>query len=360
LSKLKLIILLFFVWFQQTNGQEDFPILTEIVTDNAHLFSESETLELLGKLKAYETETTHQIVVLTINSLGNNTVENYAYQVFNRNKLGQKEADNGLLILVSKNDRKFRIEVGRGLEPIVTDAFASRIIRKTMTPEFKKGDFFKGVNLATSEIIKLINDPKYRDEFAYLIEEENEVPLWGKILIGGALTLFFSIFIGAGGFTFYAGYKKVLNVFRGLITGKVSVVSFPFILISSLFLVLFSLPFIVLPLFFAVMIISTQVDENHVIDPFNLLEEVSFLNPTNIIIFVVLVFIILPLIIVFSTRSSIKYEPLKFSLLKNDKKYMSKNFSSSGSSSSYRGSSSSSSFSGGGGSSGGGGASGSW
>ncbi|WP_147677321.1 TPM domain-containing protein [Algibacter pacificus] len=360
MSKLKVIILLFFVWFQQTNGQEDFPILTEIVTDNAALFSESETLKLREKLKAYETEKTHQIVVLTINSLGNNTVENYANQVFNKNKLGQKDADNGLLILIAKNDRKFRIEVGYGLEPIITDAFASRIIRKTMTPKFKDGRFYEGVNAGTTEIIQLIDDPKYRDEFATLIKEEDKIPLWGKVLLGVMLTLFFSIFISAGGFTFYTGYKKVLNVFRGLIIGKVSVISFPFLLLSSLFLVLFSLPFIVLPLFFAVMIISTQVGENTMIDPFNLIEEASFLNPTNLLIFAVVLFIILPLIIVFSTRSSIKYQPLKFSLLKNDKKYMSKNFSSRGSSSSYRSSSSSSSFSGGGGSSGGGGASGSW
>jgi len=351
---------LFCVWFQFTNGQEDFPILTEIVTDNAALFSASETLELREKLKAYETEKTHQIVVLTINSLGNNTVEHYANQVFNRNKLGQKDADNGLLILIAKNDKKFRIEVGYGLEPIITDAFASRIIRKTMTPKFKDGDFYQGVDLATSEIIKLIDDPKYRDEFANLIEEADKIPFLGKVFIGAMLTLFFSIFMGAGGFTFYAGYKKIINVFRGLITGKVSVISFPFLLISSLFLVVFSLPFIVLPLFFAVMIISTQIDEKNKIDLFNRLQDASFLNPTNIIIFVVMVFIILPLIIVFSTRSRIKYEPLKFSLLKNDKKYMSKNFSSSGSSSSSRGSSSSRSFSGGGGSSGGGGASGSW
>ena len=349
---------MFFVCFQYSNGQEDYPILTEIVTDNAGLFSASETLQLREKLKAYETEKTHQIVVLTINSLGNNTVENYANQVFNKNQLGKKEADNGLLILIAKNDRKFRIEVGYGLEPIITDAFASRIIRKTMTPKFKAGDFYDGVNAGTSEIIKLINDPKYRDEFANVIEEEDTIPLWGKVLIGAALTLFFSIFISAGGFTFITGYKKIINAFRGLITGKVSVLSFPFLLLSSLIFVLFSLPFIFMPLFFAVMLISTQIDENNVIDLFDLVKEVSFFNLTNSIIFAVVLFIILPLIIVFSTRSNVKYEPLKFSLLKNDKKYMSKNFSSGGSSSSR--SSSGSSFSGGGGSSGGGGASGSW
>ncbi|WP_159018783.1 TPM domain-containing protein [Algibacter sp. L3A6] len=367
MSKIKLIILLFFVWFQHTNGQEDFPILTEIVTDNAALFSESETLELREKLKAYETETTHQIVVLTINSLGNNTVENYALQVFEKNKLGQEEADNGLLILIAKNDRKFRIEVGYGLEPIITDAFASRIIRETMTPEFKKGDFYKGVDLATSEIIKLIDDPKYRDEFNNLVEKEGKMPLWGKIIIGFILLIFLSLFIGVGSTVFYKGFKQLINVFRGLITGKVSVVLFPFLLVSSLLTIGFSLPFIIMPLLFGIFIIGIASENNIDIDPFEYLESLPLTAIPITMVSLVVIFIILPLIIAIYTRSNKDYESVKFSFLKSDKSFMSKNFSSSGSSSSYSrsgsgysSSSSSSSFSGGGGSSGGGGASGSW
>jgi len=354
---------LFFVWFQFTNGQEDFPILTEIVTDNAYLFRESETLQLRKKLKAYEAEKTHQIVVLTINNLGNNTVENYALQVFNKNKLGQKNANNGLLILIAKNDRKFRIEVGYGLEPIITDAFASRIIREIMTPKFKKGQFYEGVDLATSEIIKLIDSPKYRDEFTHLIEEENTTPLWEKILIGAMLTLFLSIFLTAGVFIFHLAYTKLINLFRGLVTGKISIITFPFILIQSSIFVLFSIPFMLLPIIFAITAISTQINENNTFDFFDFIEESPFINQNSLIVLVVILFIIIPIIIVFLTRSRKRYEPLKLSFFKNDVKFMSKNFSSSGSRSSYRSSSrssSSSSFSGGGGSSGGGGASGSW
>lgn len=358
--RLKLIIGLFFICFQNTNAQAEYPVLTEIATDNAKLFSESETLQLQQKLTTYETETTHQIVVLTIDNLGNDTVENYAYQVFNRNELGQKAKDNGLLILIAKNDRKFRIEVGKGLEPIITDAFASRIIRATMTPKFKEGFFYEGVDLATSEIIKLIDDPKYRDEFNHLIEEEGKIPLWVKILIGLFLTLFLSIFLGAGGAILYSGYKRLVNLFRGLITGKVSVVTFPFLLVSSLFMVVFSLPFIIMPLFFAIILISTQIDSDHVVDPFDFIEDTSLINIGYISISLLVLLVLTPLVIAFLTRSKKNYEPIKFSLLKSDKKFMSKNFSSSGVSSGKSSYSSGSSFSGGGGSSGGGGASGSW
>lgn len=358
--RLKLILGLFFICFQSTNAQTEYLVLTEIATDNAKLFSESETLQLRQKLTAYETETTHQIVVLTIDNLGNDTVESYAYQVFNRNELGQKAKDNGLLFLIAKNDRKFRIEVGKGLEPIITDAFASRIIRETMTPKFKEELFYEGVDLATSEIIKLVDNPKYRDEFAHLIEEEGKVPLWGKILIGLFATLFLSIFLGAGGAILYSGYKRLINLFRGLITGKVSVITFPFLLFSSFLMVIISLPFIIMPLFFAVVLISTQIDSDNVIDPFGFIEDSSLINIGYISISLLVLLLLTPLVIAFLTRSKKTYEPIKFSLLKSDKKFMSKNFSSGGVSSGSSSYSSGSSFSGGGGSSGGGGASGSW
>lgn len=350
------------VCFFKANAQEDYPVLTEIVTDKANLFSNNELFQLKQKLTVYESETTHQIVVLTINDLGNDTVENYAYRVFNKNKLGQKQADNGLLILIAKNNREFRIEVGDGLTPIITDAFASRIIRNIMTPKFKDGYFYKGVDQGTSEIIKLINDPKYRDEFTNLIEEEGKIPLWGKILLIICIGLFVSIFVGVGGMLFIKGYKQLINLFTGLITGKVSILMFPLLLIQTVIIMVFSLPFLLMPLIlfigtFLQFLLGYDVETigKSIIDS-------GYINLTNVIIFLVLVFVILPLITSFLTRSKKRYQPIKFSFAKSNKSYMSKHFSSGGvsSGSSSYSSSSSSSFSGGGGSSSGGGASGSW
>ena len=204
MTKLKLILLLILVCFQITNAQNDYPVLTQIVTDNAGLFSQSEKLQLKEKLTAYETRTAHQLVVLTINSLGNDTVENYAYQTFNQegNRLGQANIDNGILILVAKNNRKFRIEVGNGLTPIITDLLASRINRSIITPAFKEGDYFRGIDDATSKIIKLIDDPIYAEEFANYDEDTSEpVSIITKFFSAIFLTLFFGV-IG------FLGYNK--------------------------------------------------------------------------------------------------------------------------------------------------------
>jgi uncharacterized protein len=139
--------LLFYVllWFSGFCwGQDPYPQLTEIVTDNANIFTSEELQGLRTKLIQFEDETTNQVVVLTINDLGYETIEEYANGVFNRNKLGQAGKDNGILILFSKNDREVRIEVGYGLESYITDAVASRIIRNTMIPKFKEEAYLPG------------------------------------------------------------------------------------------------------------------------------------------------------------------------------------------------------------------------
>lgn len=363
LTKIKIILFLCLFYFQSISSQENYPVLKEIVTDNAALFSETELLQLRQKLTAYESKTTNQIVVLTINDLGINTVENYAYQVFNLNgnKFGQAAVDNGLLILVAKNNRKFRIEVGDGLTPIITDAFASRVNRINITPAFKKGNYFNGIDEATSEIIKLIESPEYRDEFANFIKEEEKTPLWGKILFFVFISAFLGVFIFVGSKMFIKGYKQLINVFRGFITGKISLLVFPLLLVSTLLVLLLSLPFIIMPLFFAFIIFTKTNDEKASIDPFILVENLDYITLNNTILFAVTLFILIPFITAYFTRSINKYTPLKFSLTKSDKSYMSKNFSSAGSSSSsFSSGSSGSSFSGGGGSSSGGGSSGSW
>ncbi len=153
-------------------AQKETILLKEFVTDNAQLFSNTETEGLNEKLVDFERKTTHQIVVLTIKSLQGETIENYALKTFAINKIGQKEVDNGILIVVSKEDREVRIEVGYGLEPIITDAVASRIIREIFTPNFKNGDYFKGIDSGVSKIITLIDNPDLINEFIKTEEEE--------------------------------------------------------------------------------------------------------------------------------------------------------------------------------------------
>lgn len=129
------------------------PYLSGRITDNAELLGNETKRQLTAQLKAHEQETTHQIAVLTVNSLEGESVEEYAHAVFNAWKLGQKGKDNGVLLLVAPNERRMRIEVGYGLEDTLTDVAASRIIRNVMTPRFKEGNYEAGIAAGVQAVI---------------------------------------------------------------------------------------------------------------------------------------------------------------------------------------------------------------
>ena len=131
----------------------DVPYLTGRVVDNAEILK-PETRERIGAVaKAHEDKTTDQIAVLTVPTLGGESVEEFANRVFAAWKLGQKGKDNGVLVVVAPQDRKLRIEVGYGLEGSLTDVAASRIIRNVMTPAFKSGDFDRGIADGVAAIV---------------------------------------------------------------------------------------------------------------------------------------------------------------------------------------------------------------
>ncbi|WP_422349228.1 TPM domain-containing protein [Flagellimonas sp.] len=333
------------------SAQQNYLELNQIVTDSARIFTSQEIEELKTKLTNFESETTHQLVVLTIEELGYQTIEEYAYGTFNQNKLGQKDKDNGILIVFAKNDRQVRIEVGYGLEPYITDAVASRIIRNTMIPEFKAENYFTGIDLATDQIITFLNEPEALEEFKQEIASEGDINGWVKLFMG----LFLSIFVAAGGFLFYKSYTGIVEMFRGMMIGKLGLLQGIFMVLFGMIPTMFALIFVGMPLFFVTMIFDMGIHwEEHE----NLLDDLSW------VYWIIGGFFLLTLALALLKILLKGKEEFKLSLYKNDATYMRKTFSSSGSHSfgSSSGSSfgSSSSFSGGGGSSGGGGASGSW
>src|SRR5262249_48573382 len=123
----------------------DVPYLTGRVVDNAEILKSATRERVTAALKAHEQATSNQIAVLTVPTIGDESIEEYAVKVFGTWKLGQKGKDNGVLLVVAPKDRKLRIEVGYGLEGTLTDAAASRIIRNVITPQFKAGDFVEGI-----------------------------------------------------------------------------------------------------------------------------------------------------------------------------------------------------------------------
>ncbi len=131
------------------------------VNDFAGAFSVEQKAALEAKLSSLQRETGAEVSVATILALGDETVETYSVKLFEEWGIGKAKQDNGLLILLSPNDRQARIEVGYGLEPVVTDVASSAIMRDVLIPSFKTGDYFVGVNSAADIIAGLIkSDPE--------------------------------------------------------------------------------------------------------------------------------------------------------------------------------------------------------
>jgi len=139
-----------------TLGAKDVPYLGGRVNDTAGMLDQATRQKLEEKLEALEKDTGAQVAVLTVDSLEGEALEDYALKVASTWKLGQKGQDNGLLMLIAKQERRIRIEVGYGLEGTIPDARAKQIIDGIMTPAFKRGDFSAGVDQAVDAVSGLI------------------------------------------------------------------------------------------------------------------------------------------------------------------------------------------------------------
>ncbi len=122
----------------------DVPKLQGYVNDYAGMISPSVRSKMEGELRAFEQSDSTQIVILTVPSLEGENIEEFSIRVAEAWKIGQQQKDNGILLIVSKQERKIRIEVGRGLEGKLTDLMAGRIIDQVIKPRFKQGDFNAG------------------------------------------------------------------------------------------------------------------------------------------------------------------------------------------------------------------------
>ena len=136
-----------------------FPPLTGRVVDNAHMLSGGASQKLTSELAALEQKTGRQVVVATIPDLQGYPIEDYGYQLGRAWGIGQKGKNNGVLFLVAPNDRKVRIEVGYGLEPVLTDALSSVIIQTKVLPAFRAGNMEQGVVDGTEAIVQQLGLP---------------------------------------------------------------------------------------------------------------------------------------------------------------------------------------------------------
>jgi len=199
------------------NAQTPVPELHERVTDLTATLTTEQIAALDAELAALEARKGAQIGVLMLATLMPpadvpaiaDDIEPYATRVFERWKLGRKGVDDGVLLIVVKNDRKVRIEVGYGLEGAIPDAAAARIIREYITPKFREGDYYAGIHDATTTLAKLIDGeslPAPLEGSRAAESEQPPVPWWAALFGIAFASLMF-------GFLLAATLKCVFNFF---------------------------------------------------------------------------------------------------------------------------------------------------
>lgn len=152
-----------------------YPAPSGYVNDFAGVISADTKQNLETTITQFKEQTTNEIAVVTLKSLDGDTIENAAVAIFEQWGIGDKEKDNGVLLLVAVDDRQLRIEVGYGLEPVLTDSRAGNIIRTTITPAFKEGDYNLGITQGVNAIIEVTSaDPTlYDDSTAPVVNDES-------------------------------------------------------------------------------------------------------------------------------------------------------------------------------------------
>lgn len=155
------------------------PELKARVNDYTSSLSAEQITELENKLQAFEIEKGTQIVVAIVPTTGAYVIEEYAVKLQEKWKIGRAKIDDGILLVIAKDDHKLRFEVGYGLEGVVPDAIAKRIIEEIIVPNFKAGNFFEGINLGIDNLIGLVRGESLPETYAnpQAGPEDNMIPV---------------------------------------------------------------------------------------------------------------------------------------------------------------------------------------
>lgn len=178
------------------------PALKARVTDLTQTLTPTERTALEDKLAAFEAKKGSQIAVLLVPTTQPEDIAQYSIRVVDQWKIGREKSDDGILVLVAKNDRKLRIEVGRGLEGAIPDLYAKRIISDVIGPKFKQGDFAGGLDAGVDSLIGLVDGealPAPENRAASIIDIGNILPmlLFGGLITGLILRSIFGTFLGS-------------------------------------------------------------------------------------------------------------------------------------------------------------------
>ena len=183
-------ILFFIFLFTLSAHALDVPKLQGHVNDYANMLSPSTKAELEKELSSFEQTDSTQIVILTIPSLEGEVLDEFSIKVAEAWKIGQKGKDNGIIITVAKQEKKIRVEVGRGLEGVLTDLSAGRIVDLVIKPKFKRGDFDGGFVAGVHSLIDATRG-EFKADKNHLPKKKSGTHSFLTILIFGGIALLF-------------------------------------------------------------------------------------------------------------------------------------------------------------------------
>ncbi len=178
----------------------DIPPLRGRVNDIARLLSPQAAQTLENQLHRFESESGHQVALLTIPSLEGEDIEGFGIRVAERWKLGQTGFDNGVILIVAAKDRKLRLEIGYGLEGVLPDALASRIIREIIVPRFRKNDYSGGISSGIDAVLKTIRG----ESLPEAARRKQDGARSGSLFNLVPLLFLLLVFVGAGPFSFFS------------------------------------------------------------------------------------------------------------------------------------------------------------
>lgn len=205
------------------------PPLTAAVTDLTNTLSAQEKASLSHKLQQFFDAKGSQVAVLIVPTTEPEAIEQYSIRVLDEWKLGREKEDDGVLVLVAKQDRKMRIEVGYGLEGAIPDLIAKRVIRETLQPHFKQGQFYRGLDQAATQLIGLIEGealppPSKRPRGATGFGDLLPLVIFGGMVFGGIFRALFGNVLGGvvnGGLIGFLVFVFGAGVFAALVFGFV-------------------------------------------------------------------------------------------------------------------------------------------
>lgn len=199
---------------------QQFPKLTGRVVDAAGIIPDAEEARLTQKLEALETQSRRQLVIATIPSLEGYDISDYGYRLGREWGIGDKARNDGALLIVAPQERKVRIEVGYGLEPVLTDGWSWLIIDQQILPRFKQGDMPGGIEAGADAIIQQLTlPPEEAQKIAAQADQQREDDggsMWPMLIFNGFILMFFVLPIVSGLFSRKRGKR-----YRGMRTGPI-------------------------------------------------------------------------------------------------------------------------------------------